>query len=177
MLLPKQEDFFTDLYRKYFNQIKMYALCLISDPYRAEEIAQDTFHTAMEKIDDVMAADEPIRWLKITAKNKVRNEQRTRQRYLKRFLSLDSTEMPEIASPVSVEQTVLEHEEQGRVPILETVRQTLTSEEVTLLRQVVLERKSHMEVAQEHGISLWACQKRIQRIRGKLGEKFPQYKK
>ena len=77
---PDQEEFFTVLYREYFNQIKLYAMAHISDPHRAEEIAQDTFHTAVEKIDTLMKADEPIRWLKRTAKNKIRNEQRTRQR-------------------------------------------------------------------------------------------------
>ena len=76
---PDQEEFFTVLYREYFNQIKLYAMAHISDPHRAEEIAQDTFHTAVEKIDTLMKADEPIRWLKRTAKNKIRNEQRTRQ--------------------------------------------------------------------------------------------------
>ena len=89
---PDQEEFFTVLYREYFNQIKLYAMAHISDPHRAEEIAQDTFHTAVEKIDTLMKADEPIRWLKRTAKNKIRNEQRTRQRYLKRYLSLDAPE-------------------------------------------------------------------------------------
>lgn len=48
---PDQEEFFTVLYREYFNQIKLYAMAHISDPHRAEEIAQDTFHTAVEKID------------------------------------------------------------------------------------------------------------------------------
>ena len=65
------EEFFTVLYREYFNQIKLYAMAHISDPHRAEEIAQDTFHTAVEKIDTLMKADEPIRWLKRTAKNKI----------------------------------------------------------------------------------------------------------
>ena len=70
---PDQEEFFTVLYREYFNQIKLYAMAHISDPHRAEEIAQDTFHTAVEKIDTLMKADEPIRWLKRTAKNKIRS--------------------------------------------------------------------------------------------------------
>lgn len=38
---PDQEEFFTVLYREYFNQIKLYAMAHISDPHRAEEIAQD----------------------------------------------------------------------------------------------------------------------------------------
>lgn len=177
-MLPEQDEFFTALYRKYFNQVKIYALGLISDPHRAEEIAQDTFHTAMEKIGDVMDAEEPIKWLKKTAKYKIQNERRTQQRYLNRFLSLDAPEAPEVASPASVELTVIaQEEEETRVSITETVQQTLTQEEVALLRRVALEHATLLEVAQELGINLWTCQKRIQRIRGKLSEKFPQYKK
>lgn len=104
---PDQEEFFTVLYREYFNQIKLYAMAHISDPHRAEEIAQDTFHTAVEKIDTLMKADEPIRWLKRTAKNKIRNEQRTRQRYLKRYLSLDAPETPAVSSAGSVEDAII----------------------------------------------------------------------
>ena len=137
---PDQEEFFTVLYREYFNQIKIYAMAHISDPHRAEEIAQDTFHTAVEKIDTLMKADEPIRWLKRTAKNKIRNEQRTRQRYLKRYLSLDAPE-------------------------------------ITMLKRIAIERACYSDVAQELGISLWACQKRMQRIRQKLSEEFPDHKK
>ena len=108
---PDQEEFFTVLYREYFNQIKLYAMAHISDPHRAEEIAQDTFHTAVEKIDTLMKADEPIRWLKRTAKNKIRNEQRTRQRYLKRYLSLDAPETPAVSSAGSVEDAIIEQED------------------------------------------------------------------
>ena len=98
---PDQDVFFTMLYRNYFNQIRLYVLSYVSDINRAEEIAQDTFHTAMDKIDDLMKADEPIRWLKRTAKNKVSNEQRTRQRYLKRYLSIDDPLAPVLVSAIS----------------------------------------------------------------------------
>lgn len=174
---PDQDEFFTSLYREYFNQIKLYALSFVSDSYRAEEIAQDTFHTAMEKIDDLIKADEPIRWLKRTAKNKMRNEQRTRQRYLKRYLSLDNPDTPEAPSADSVEDTVLEEDDRRqKVSVAETIQQTLTPTEITILKRIALEHAHYSEVAQELGISLWDCQKRMQRIRHKLEEKFPQYK-
>ena len=138
---PDQEEFFTVLYREYFNQIKLYAMAHISDPHRAEEIAQDTFHTAVEKIDTLMKADEPIRWLKRTAKNKIRNEQRTRQRYLKRYLSLDAPETPAVSSAGSVEDAIIEQEDkQQRASVEETIRQTLTPTEITMLKRIAIER-------------------------------------
>lgn len=175
---PDQEEFFTVLYREYFNQIKLYAMAHISDPHRAEEIAQDTFHTAVDKIDTLMKADEPIRWLKRTAKNKIRNEQRTRQRYLKRYLSLDAPETPAVSSAGSVEDAIIEQEDkQQRASVEETIRQTLTPTEITMLKRIAIERACYSDVAQELGISLWACQKRMQRIRQKLSEEFPDHKK
>ena len=47
---PDQEEFFTVLYREYFNQIKLYAMAHISDPHRAEEIAQDTFTQLLKRL-------------------------------------------------------------------------------------------------------------------------------
>lgn len=175
---PGQDEFFTSLYRRYFNQIKLYALGFVSDPHHAEEIAQDTFHTALEKIDDLMGAEEPIRWLKKTAKNKICNAQRIRQRYLKHFLSLDDDSAPEVGSQESAENLVIKQEEETqRISVEETIQKTLTPEEVALLRRAVLGNVHYLEVAQELGISLWTCQKRIQRIKNKLRIKFPQYKK
>ena len=147
--------------------------------HRAEEIAQDTFHTAVGKIDTLMKADEPIRWLKRTAKNKIRNAQRAdRQRYLKRYLSLDAPETPAVSSAGSVEDAIIEQEDkQQRASVEETIRQTLTPTEITMLKRIAIERACYSDVAQELGISLWACQKRMQRIRQKLSEEFPDHKK
>lgn len=175
---PDQDEFFTALYHDHFNQVKIYALGFVSDPNLAEEIAQDTFHTAMEKIEDVMKAEMPIKWLKTTAKNKAYNEQRTRQRHLKRYLSLDDPDTPEPSSAACVEDSVIARDEEAQRPSVgETVQQALTPAEITLLKQVALERRPYLEVSEELGISLWTCQKRMQRIRGKLAEKFPEYKK
>ncbi|WP_191396668.1 RNA polymerase sigma factor [Flavonifractor sp. An306] len=175
---PDQDVFFTMLYRNYFNQIKLYVLSYVSDINRAEEIAQDTFHTAMDKIDDLMKADEPIRWLKRTAKNKVSNEQRTRQRYLKRYLSIDDPLAPVLVSAISLEDEVIERDEKVREGSIEKrIQNTLSHEELSLLKSIVLEQKPYIEVSKELGISIWACQKRMQRIRKKLLMAFPKYKR
>ena len=53
------------------------------------------------------------------------------------------------------------------------VTATLTQEEFYLLRRIVFESASHLEVAEELGISVWASQKRLERIRKKLEQAFP----
>ena len=44
----------------------------------------------------------------------------------------------------------------------------LSPEEVALLRMVALEKLGHQAAAERLGLSLWSCQKRMQRIRKKL---------
>lgn len=177
-MLPYQDEFFTSLYQQYFNQVKLYVLRFVSDPYRAEEIAQDTFNTAMMKIGDVMDAELPIKWLKKTAKYKAQNERRTHQRDLKRYLSLSDPETPEPVSTAHVENTVVEQMDRcGGVSVEDVIQQMLTPTEITILKRYVIDRARYAEVADELGISLWDCQKRMQRIRKKLSEKYPKYKK
>ena len=60
---------------------------------------------------------------------------------------------------------------------METIEQTLTAEEYQLLKRIILNKASHLEVAQELGITVYASQKRLERIRDKLGKAFPERKK
>lgn len=176
-MLPKEDEFFTSLYQQYFNQVKLYVLCFVPDPYRAEEIAQDTFHTAMVKIGDVMDAEMPVKWLKRTAKHKAQNEWKIHQRDLKRYLSLSAPETPEPVSPFDVESAVAERLDRRGASVEDVIRQTLTPIECTILKRYVIDHARYAQVADELGISLWDCQKRMQRIRKKLSEKYPRYKK
>ena len=49
--------------------------------------------------------------------------------------------------------------------VIEKVERVLTPEEYQLLKRLVFDRASHLEVAQEFGISVYASQKRLERIR------------
>ena len=61
--------------------------------------------------------------------------------------------------------------------VIEKVERVLTPEEYQLLKRLVFDRASHLEVAQEFGISVYASQKRLERIREKLYTVFPERKK
>ncbi len=60
--------------------------------------------------------------------------------------------------------------------VIEKVERVLTPEEYQLLKRLVFDRASHLEVAQEFGISVYASQKRLERIREKLYTVFPERK-
>ncbi len=49
----------------------------------------------------------------------------------------------------------------------------LTPEEFSLFREIEIEGSDMKTAAEQRGITVWACQKRIQRIKKKLQEHWP----
>lgn len=60
--------FLESLYNSYANRITDWAYRHLGDYEQAKDIAQDTFLIALIKIDDLLASDNPKRWLYKTAK-------------------------------------------------------------------------------------------------------------
>ena len=54
------------------------------------------------------------------------------------------------------------------ISINEQIQKILTEEEYRLLKRLTIELVSHVKVAEEFGISVYASQKRLERIRKKL---------
>lgn len=170
---PEQDRFLENLFRQYAHELWRYAISYLKDSSRAEEIVQDTFQTASLRVKDLMEHESPEGWLKKTAKNKILKSEEMRRRYMHRFLSLDTEIGIETATPEDiVEQQIPDGSSPG-----EKLKRVLTEEELYLLRRIALEKASHKVVAQELGITVWGCQKRLQRIREKLYEVFPERKK
>ena len=51
----------------------------------------------------------------------------------------------------------------------------MKEEEQQLLRKIAWEEKSYETAAEELGLSLWACQKRMQRLRRKIRKALEAY--
>ncbi len=173
-MLPEQDMFIERLHRKYFRKLTLYAISALRGPTKAQDVVQDAFHEAVLHINDLMAHENPGGWLMKTVKNKIRDSERAHRRYICRFLSLDTD--------ISAEQLpsnglTLELSDSDDILPMETIEQTLTAEENQLLKRIILNKASHLEVAQELGITVYASQKRLERIRDKLGKAFPERKK
>lgn len=173
-MLPEHEIFFEKLYEDNFQKLKRYAAVWLDNPSQAEEVVQDTFHTALTKIEELAEHEAPEKWLFVTAKNKISNCNRMNRRYLLKFMSLD-VETAEMISSGSAEEVYERQESQKSVT--KKIEQTLTTEEMQLLRRVIFDRASHKEVAADLGINVWACEKRLERIRKKLEKQFPEHRK
>ena len=75
------------------------------------------------------------------------------------------------------EELVVAQPEPQEESVIEILERVLTPEEFRLLKRLVFDRASHQQVAQEFGISVYASQKRLERIRDKLYTVFPERKR
>ena len=139
----------------------IYANAVLRDPEQAKDVVQDTFHESLRRIDVFATHENPGGWLMSTLKNKLKENERMRRRDLCRLLSLDADFPDERNLP---EELVVAQPEPQEESVIEKV-EVLTPEEYQLLKRLVFDRASHLEVAQEFGISVYASQKRLERIR------------
>ena len=89
-MLPEQDAFIEKLYHEFFTQLWIYAKAALGDPEQTQEVVQDTFHEAVRHIDILMAHDNPKGWLMDALKKKIMHARRSMNRYILRFISLDS---------------------------------------------------------------------------------------
>lgn len=158
---PEQEVFFEKLYREHFREIEVYAFRYMKNWTDAEAVAQEAFHIACKKIGTVMQSENPMGWMKLTAKNVAREMIKKQQRQMALFVSIEELTR-EIADPRSAEEPAKE--------ILEVCASAVSPEEFRLFYRVVVEGVPGKEAAKAEGISVWACYKRIERTEKKLRE-------
>lgn len=171
-MLPEQDKLLDELFQAYYLLLKRYARAQLRDEHRAEEVVQDTFHEAVNHIDTLMTHPQPKFWLLKTLKYKIMHSERDRARDLRRFLSLESADDISLTEPDHLEELI--SEEQNNInDTLEIIKNRLTSEELQHLKRLTLDKASHLEVAEELGITVWTSQKRLERIRNKLRKIFP----
>lgn len=164
---PELDNSFEGLYRANYKKLTVYATSqLPNNPVQAEEVVQDTFYTAWNNHETLLRHEAPEAYLMTTLKYKIKEYQRARQRALRRFLSLDNGLYAEAAAPG------------GSMPssiggLMELMESSLSPEEWYFLQRYAFEGASHLELAKELGITVWASQKRLERIRKKLREILP----
>lgn len=154
---PDQDSVLESLYRTHFHEIEIHAFRYLGKWDDAHVAAQETFHIACEKIDDLMKQPNRIAWLKNIAKNVCRNMYRARKKQLSLFVSLDSLEG--IHEPGQSDDVF---------DPLDTYKGTISDSEIMLLRKIILEGMSYLDAANELGIGMWACRKRVERALNKI---------
>lgn len=154
------------LYRSYFRLLVVHAYRILGNWDDANFAAQEAFHVACEKIDQLAASENQIGWLKNTVRNVCYRMIRERNRQALLFSSLD--ELTDAEMPVTSDDTDAQS--------MDILEELVSKDEIGLLKRVILDGIPYSQVAAELGCNVWACRKRVQRsidkIRQKYREKF-----
>lgn len=154
----EQRKLIEDLYLEMYEKLLTYARCSLEEEALAEEAVQEAFQIACQKIESLQESPNPRGWMFNAVKNTIRNSKHVRanaSRILAQYLLVR-------------EDACLED-----VHSLETLYGSLAeTDEFKLLKEFVIDKKSHYELAQARGITIAACKKRLQRAKENLRQKI-----
>ena len=146
------------LYKEMYPALHIYALRILEDDALAEEAVQDAFCIACAKRGQFLSSQNPQGWIMLTLKHVMQNMLRA-QAKLKRLLSLDAGEDLPAGSTELASVDLLFGDVSG-------------SEDFRLLKRIALDHCTMLELAEELGVSVEACKKRVQRARKRLQKKL-----
>lgn len=154
---------FEQLYRKHSGRV--YALCLrmTGDPALAQELAQDAFVRAWEKLDSFRGHSQFGTWLHRLTVNVVLTALRSRGRRQQREFATDDLADLGVAAPAS-EPGVMEDLERAIASLPEGARKVFVLHD--------LEGYKHEDIAEMTGTATGTCKAQLHRARRLLREKL-----
>lgn len=150
----------TKLYQEMYGRMVAYASSVLGDRNLAEEVVQDTFCIFCTKAETTLQHENPQGWLMRTLQNVMRNMQRHRAAVNRLMMK---------AFRVKNWEALLVYDQEN-VDLL--YGDLAARADFQLLKRVVLDGCTMLEAAEEYGISVEACKKRIQRLRTHLKKKL-----
>lgn len=156
----KQSKQIERLYLEMYDIMMSYARANEESEALEEEAFQEAFRIACQEPEKLCNSPNPQGWVFLTLRNVIRNNRKQRAR-MRRFLE-------EFVSAQVREATFSENE----IDVTLLYQNVARSEEFKLLSEMILEGKSHEEMARERGISVNACKKRVQRAKEVLQRKM-----
>lgn len=148
------------LYLAMYDSLFVYARSTLDSDSLAEEAVQETFRIACMKPEELCSSQNSKGWLTVTLKNVLSNmlqNQAVAKRILSDYITIYLKEM-----------TV--SEDGIRFEIL--YENIVDLEEFRLLKEMTIDGKSLLEMAQARCISLEACKKRVERAKKILRKKI-----
>lgn len=162
----RQDEFVSQLYREMYYQLMAYAKSALANEALAEEAVQDAFRIACAKIGDLMGSENPRGWIVLTLKNVIRNTRRELASLNNLVVDTLSMEDEAFVESRTAATDITQRVEDSEIDILYS--DLLTPDEYKLLKLIALHRYTMLEAAEEFGISVETCKKRVQRTKEKL---------
>ena len=152
MASENDKALFKKLYIDNHNIMLKYARNFFNNREIAEDVVQNTFLVALENVDNVINSANPGGWLMNTLRNIIGDVYRSQKRLLDIYVQFDENR---IATDFTSDPRI---EYKGIVG----------EEDLDLLFQVYCNGMTYQEAADNLGISISACKKRIQRAKKKF---------
>lgn len=157
---PEYSEQIEKLYLEMYDILRIYAQCSFAEEPLAEEAVQETFRIACQKPENLCESINPKGWLVNTLRFTIRNMKRNRKHALELLsncLVLEKKRASYIEDKLTLQFLY------GNVSDLE---------EFKLIKEMAVDRRSLLEMANARGISVSTCKKRVQRAKEKLKNKI-----
>lgn len=161
-MTAEQSAYLERFFKAHFSELQVHAFRFLGDWNYTEEAVMDAFKIASEKIDVFLECQNQIGWMMLVVQNVCRNILRRWNRDSKLLMNWESLTDTQIPGG----------EDTYPSEFVEKCRALLTRDEFLLLYQAVVLEVPYNELAQTHGLSMWACRKRVQRSLAKLRKFF-----
>lgn len=132
----------------------------------ADDLVQDTFHDAWRKFDTLIYHENIGGWLMQNLKNKMRNHMRDRHR-VEIALTEDIAEPDNFVGDLITKNQV--------TAVWEFINKNFKPDDLFLFKRIIVDEVGHNVVSKELGITIWTSQKRLERIRKRIREEFPDF--
>ena len=172
-VLSGDDSAFDILVEKYQKSVHALAWRKIGDFHYAEEITQDTFLRAYQKLSTLKDPSQFLRWLSVIANRLCLNWLRKEKKHEKQLQSLEDTPMKEVEESdyarYVLEQRETEATEQ-RFEIVKKLLEKLPESERTAMTLYYLGEMTTIEISKFLGVSVKAIRTRLSRARKRLRE-------
>ena len=152
-MTAKQEKMIEQLYLEMYALLLQYGRSSLGNESLAEEAIQETFQIACMKADELLSSHNPRGWLVNTLKNTIRNTKRVQENASRQLFAY-----------IATHSNIVDFSE-AKVSFEVMYEDLVQTEEFKLIKEMVIDKKSCLEMAQSRGISLNTCKKRIERAK------------
>ena len=144
------------LYKEMYDKLYAYAYGILREKELSEELVQETFRVACDKPLELLFSENPKGWLMNTLKNVIWNTRKRRATMAKYIVTAEAADLERMVSPDPGSN-------------IDLMYSGLISEaEFQLVKRIAVDRYTMLEAAEELGISVETCKKRVQRAKEKL---------
>lgn len=149
-----------ELYQEMFDKLMVYARVNLDSESLAEEAVQETFRIACQKPESICSSANPQGWVVNTLKNTIRNMKSSRATAKRIMEAYMMTQFQDLSIT------------EDRIDLNVLYENVADTEEFKLLSEMVIEGRSHAEMARSRSITVSTCKKRVQRAKEALQRKI-----